>query len=111
MTVADLQQKLGLEALNLSDGAREVTGGYSGDLLSWVMGRAESGDAWVTIMTNLNVVAVASLCDVACVVFAEGVEVPADVLAAAARQEINLLKSRESAFSLCGAIRDALAGE
>lgn len=110
MTVADLQAALGLEGLNIADGAREVAGGYVGDLLSWVMGRAESGDAWVTIMTNLNVVAVASLADVACVIFAEDVEVPADVLAAAARQEINLLKSPSSAFALCGAVRDALAG-
>ena len=44
--------------------------GYAGDLLSWVMSHATAGDAWVTIMSNINVAAVASLTEVACVIFA-----------------------------------------
>jgi hypothetical protein len=49
--------------LNLSDGEKEITGGYTGDLLSWVMGRASCGNAWITIMSNINIIAVASLLD------------------------------------------------
>ena len=70
MTVDRLIQELSLETLHLADKSRLVEGGYCGDLLSWVMGRARSGNAWVTIMTNVNVVAVAALTDVSCVVFA-----------------------------------------
>ena len=101
MTVTQLIEKLDLEVLNLSEGEREITGGYVGDLLSWVMGKAESGDMWVTIMTNVNVVAVASLVDVACVVIADKAEIAADVIEKARAQGINLLRSSKSAYQLC----------
>lgn len=73
MTVRDAAEKLGLTvvcggpALN-----NEITGCYCGDLLSWVMGRAKKGDAWITVMGNTNAVAVASLCEAACCILAEG---------------------------------------
>ena len=73
LTVDKLIEKLGLDVIELADGSREIKGGYAGDLLSWVMGRAQPDDAWVTIMSNMNVAAVAQLTDVACVIFAEGV--------------------------------------
>ncbi|MBQ3184303.1 MAG: AraC family transcriptional regulator [Clostridia bacterium] len=101
MTVNDLIEKLDLEVLNLAEGDREITGGYVGDLLSWVMGKAESGDMWVTIMTNVNVVAVASLVDVACVVIADKAEITPDVIEKARAQGINLLRSAKSAYRLC----------
>lgn len=101
MKVNELIDKLELEVLNLEDGEREITGGYAGDLLSWVMGKAQCGDMWVTIMTNINVVAVASLVDVACVVIADNAEVSADVVAKAQAQGINLLRSQKSTYRLC----------
>ena len=101
MTVNSLIEKLDLEVLNLSEGDREITGGYVGDLLSWVMGKAESGDMWVTIMTNINVVAVASLVDTACVVIADKAEVAPEVIEKARAQGINLLRSDKSAYQLC----------
>lgn len=101
MTVNQLIEKLDLEILNLADADREITGGYTGDLLSWVMGKAESGDMWVTIMTNVNVVAVASLVDVACVIIADKAEIAPEVIDKAKAQGINLLRSAESAYKLC----------
>ena len=101
MTVNNLIEKLDLEVLNLAEGDREITGGYVGDLLSWVMGKAESGDMWVTIMTNINVVAVASLVDIACVVIADKAEIGPEVIEKARVQGINLLRSAKSAYQLC----------
>ncbi|MBR6514390.1 MAG: AraC family transcriptional regulator [Clostridia bacterium] len=101
MTVNQLIEKLSLEVLNLEEGDREITGGYVGDLLSWVMGKAESGDMWVTIMTNVNVVAVASLVDTACVVIADNAEIAPEVIEKARTQGINLLRSSKSAYQLC----------
>ena len=101
MTVKSLIKKLDLETLNLAEPDREITGGYVGDLLSWVMGKAESGDMWVTIMTNVNVVAVASLVDAACVVIADKAEIAPDVIEKAKTQGINLLRSDKSAYQLC----------
>ena len=111
MTVKDLIARLSLEEITVADYDREVTGGYAGDLLSWVMGRARDGDAWVTIMTNINVIAVASLADVACVVLAENVPVEADVVQTAAAKGITLVRSAEPTFALCKRIGDLLGGD
>ncbi len=110
MTVKVLIEQLSLEEITVADYDRAVTGGYAGDLLSWVMGRAEDGDAWVTIMTNINVIAVASLADVACVVLAENVPVDADVISAATAKGITLLRSADSTFTLCKRIGALLDG-
>ncbi len=80
---------------------REVCGCYAGDLLSWVMSHARYGDVWITIMSNINVVAVASLIEVACVVLAEGVELDDDARAAAEKQDICIFSSKLSAYELC----------
>lgn len=100
MTVNELSQKAGLTPVIMPDGDRAVEGAYCGDLLSWVMGRAQSGDAWITIMSNLNVIAVASLSDVACVILAEGVALDEDAKKAAEEKEINILMSEKSAYQV-----------
>ena len=71
-TVQNLIDAIPLTVFHLDDPERPVEGGYCGDLLSWVMGRAPAGGAWLTIMSNVNVAAVAALADTACVVLAEG---------------------------------------
>ncbi|MCI8331722.1 MAG: hypothetical protein HFE78_02715 [Clostridiales bacterium] len=101
MTVLELKEKLCLEALALPEPEKEVTGGYTGDLLSWVMSKAQSGDFWVTIMTNVNIIAVAHMTDVACVVIAEGQDVPKALIEKAMEQHINLLSSARSAYEIC----------
>ena len=65
---------------------REIAGGFCGDLLSWVMGRAEENQVWFTVMANINVVAVATLADFAAVVFCHGVR-PADEIIQKATEE------------------------
>lgn len=88
---------------------RAVTGAYIGDLLSWVMGKAREGDAWITIMTNINTVAVATLCDVSCVILAEGTTPDEDTLRTAESKGINIISSNlsayETALKLSGIIR------
>lgn len=108
MNVRELKDKAGLEILTLPDGEKEVTGGYAGDLLSWVMGKAEEGDAWVTIMSNINVVAVASLRDVACVVLAENSDIDSETLAKAETEGVNILRSEKSTFALCSEIANLI---
>lgn len=101
MTVNDIMKSLDLKTVNLADGQREVTGGYVGDLLSWVMGRAVSGNAWVTIMTNVNVLAVASLTDAACVIIAEGSDYSEEFANTAKEKEINVFHTSLSSFDIC----------
>ena len=108
LKVCDITEKLSLKPLSLADSSREVTGVYIGDLLSWVMGRANSGDAWITIMSNINIVAVASLADVACIILAEGV-VPDEGICAIAKQKgVNIYTSDKTAYVLATALADCL---
>ncbi len=108
MTVNELVPRAGLTAVCLPDGERELTGVYIGDLLSWVMGRAQSGDAWITIMSNRNIAAVATLADTACVILAEGVQPDEGVAALAEEKGINLLVSDTSAYETALRLRDCL---
>lgn len=98
MTVRELSDELGFEILCMPDGERQVSGAYIGDLLSWVMGRASADNVWITIMSNVNVIAVASLADVACVVLAEGVTLDGEVLKTAGDKGVNVLKSNLPAY-------------
>ncbi len=109
MTVNELKDRLSLETVTLPDGEREVTGCYIGDLLSWVMGAAKVGDAWITIMSNINIVAVAALCDTACIVLAEGVTVDEEVKTTAEARGVNILSAPLSAFSLATKISEMLS--
>ena len=101
MTVNELVLKLNLTPLVLPDGGREITGCYAGDLLSWVMSRVKAGNLWFTIMNHMNVLAVASLADVAAVVLAEGETLGEKELAVAGERGINVLASGKSVYELC----------
>lgn len=100
MTVREFADNNSLKVLCLPDADREITGGYVGDLLSWVMGRASEGDAWITIMSNTNVLAVATLADVACVIFAEGVMPDKELIDTAESKGINLISTDMDAFAV-----------
>ena len=108
MTVKELSHVLALTEFTLPQPEREVTGGYVGDLLSWVMGRAQAGNAWMTIMSNQNVAAVALMAEVACVVLTEGV-VPDETLRQRAEQQnINILGTKLSTFDAASVLKQLL---
>ena len=78
--------------------AREITGIFTGDLLSWAMGRAPAGCAWCTVMGNVNAVAVAALADMALIVLCEEAELDADAKAKAEQQGVNVVQTALPAF-------------
>ena len=98
MTVQTLAGLDGFCALTCPQPDREICGAYVGDLLSWVMGRAEADNVWITIMTNINIVAVASLADVSCILLAEGVKPEQSVLDTAEAKGVNILQSAKPIF-------------
>ena len=100
MTVKELSERLELNILVEGDLQREVTGGYCGDLLSWVMSRCQSGDCWFTVMGNINCAAVAVLTDCACIVLTENAALDDDAKARAIQQDINILQSERNAYEL-----------
>ncbi len=98
MTVNELSAKEGFKVISMPDGEREINGAYIGDLLSWVMGRAKADDAWITIMSNINIVAVASLADVACIILAEGVTLEKSIEETANAKGVNVLSFDKPAY-------------
>ena len=108
MTVNELASALSLKTHSCPDSEREISGVYIGDLLSWVMGRAQSGEAWITIMSNINIVAVASLVDASCVLLAEGVEPDANLVQTAEAKGVNLFTSEKNAYELSKALAELL---
>lgn len=109
MTVKEIVQKLSLTPVCVCENEeRDVTGCYIGDLLSLVMGKAQSGDVWITIQGNINVPAVASLTDCAMVIIAEGQRLDENAAMRANQEGICIYTSRESAFSLACNIKECL---
>ena len=108
MTVLKLKEKLELNTVTMPEGDKEINGCYIGDLLSWVMGKAQEGDVWITIMSNINIVAVATLCDTACILLAEGVEIDSEVKKVAEEKKVNILSSNKSAYTLATEISELL---
>lgn len=98
MTVTDLQNALSLTSVSLPEGDREIEGVYIGDLLSWVMGRAQADNVWLTIMSNLNIVAVATLSDVSCIILCEGVTLDETVKSTAETKGVNILATHKTAY-------------
>jgi len=82
----------------------EFEGVYVGDLLSRAMSRVEENSLWLTIMNNINVIAVASLADAAAVVLCEDVRLTDEALEAACSKGVTVLYSSLGAYELCCAI-------
>lgn len=85
----------------------QVTIGYTCDLLSWVMAHGDAGMAWVTVQTHMNVVAVAVLLEMACVIMPENIQMEEQSLLKASAESMPVLKSSLSAYEICGRMAKA----
>ena len=110
MTVQNLIDEFSLEVLCCGDKAAEkqIKGGYCGDLLSWVMSRANEGDCWLTVMGNVNSIGVAVLADVACILLTENSAFDDDAKMRAEQNGVIVLRSKENAFNLAVKIAEKL---
>jgi|YNPBryulayer2012_1023412.scaffolds.fasta_scaffold38615_2 predicted transcriptional regulator len=105
MTLRELLDILPLENLgNESDLDRSPKGGYVGDLLSNVMRFAKEGNIWITVQTHINVIAVATLVGISCIIFPCGVKPSEETIAKAREEHIALLSTELDAFTICGKI-------
>ncbi len=93
-----------IEATVLADDGndKQIECGYTCDLLSWVMAHGAPGMAWVTVQTHLNVIAVAVLSEMACVILPENIEMEQESLDKALSEGMTVLKSPLSAYEICG---------
>jgi hypothetical protein len=109
MDIETIAQKLNLEVRSASDRLKNnVTGGYTGDLLSDVMANSHEGDIWITRQVHQNIVAVATLKEHAGIVLINSCEPARDTLEKAIQEKIPIMVSSLPAFELTGAIYDLL---
>ena len=90
-----------------ADTEKDVLCGYTCDLLSWVMAHGEEGMAWVTVQTHMNVIAVAVLSDMACVIMPENIDMEEESLNKAVQEGMCVLKSPLSGYEICGRMHGA----
>ena len=99
MTVQELLDRKMFQEINIGDDTgRIITKPFCCDLLSIAMGRAPAGCVWVTVMGNLNTLAVAALTDAACVILAEGAALDEAAVKRAAVEGITVLRTEEPVF-------------
>lgn len=102
MQVEQIIEQLDLTAIVDADVTREISGGYASDLLSCVMAGAVAYNVWVTLQCHPNVIAVASLLDLAAVVITEGMAPDEETVRRAREERVNLLGTARDTFTVVG---------
>ena len=103
VTAADLVSALGLEVFaGAGHLDNTVTGGYASDLLSCVLAGAGQGSVWVTLQSHINVIAVATLLGLSCVIITEGNRPDAETQSRAEEGEVPILLTTEGTFATVG---------
>lgn len=109
MEVKDIVTSLELNVFGGEQGlGKIVKGGYTSDLLSDVMGHAGEGQVWITLQTHRNVLAIASLKDIAAVILVNNAVPDADMLEQAIQEGIPVLGTSESSFAISGKLFNLL---
>ena len=101
MTVKEIMERLELKIAAGEGGLeKEIQGVYICDLLSWVMSHAQKGNVWITVQTNINIVAVAVLTEVGCIIIPEEMEIDPQTIEKANKENIPIFTSALSAYEL-----------
>ncbi len=108
MTAKVFAELSGFKAVCMPSPDKKVDGVYIGDLLSWVMGKAEQGNVWITIMSNLNIVAVAALADTSLILLSEGVEADESLVGVANSKGVNILSTSLSSYEAAIKVNELL---
>lgn len=108
MKISDLAKALkATYAVAPGDPDEEITCGYACDLLSWVLAHGQKGMAWTTVQTHVNVVAIAVLMEMGCVILAEGNKLENASLSKAVEEKMPVLETAMTAYEVCGILYGA----
>ena len=109
MKVKEIVDSFDLKVFSGTEGLdRDVKGGYTSDLLSDVMGHSDANQLWVTLQTHKNVMAIASLKELAAIVLVKGFEPEPDCAAQSNLEGIPILGTDDEAFEITGKIYNLL---
>ena len=103
MKITDVIRELGLKVLSGHEGLEnEVTGAYVSDLLSDVIGNGREGNVWITLQGHHNIVAVASLIDLAAIIIVKGIQPDEETIRKSKQENIPLLSTEDDTFTVAG---------
>jgi predicted transcriptional regulator len=103
MKLTNVVDELALAVKAAQEGLdREVKGGYASDLLSDVMANSQEGDIWVTIQGHPNIVAVATLRDLAGIILANGRQPDEETLQRAEEEGLPILCTPLPTYEVVG---------
>ncbi len=112
MKITDIIQPLKLKVISGQNGlSNEIKGGYVSDLLSDVMGNAKEGEIWITLQTHQNVIAIASLKEIAAIIIVKGAVPEVDTIEKSNLENIPVLVSEMDTFSIAGRLFELLKME
>ena len=101
INLKDIVEKLNLKVVS-GDIDREVSGGYSSDLLSDVIANAQKDNIWITLQIHINIVAVANLQELAGIILIGGRKPEEATLKKAKQENIPILLTELSTFEIVG---------
>lgn len=105
MNITELVEKFSLKVYSGSEELdKQVSGGYTSDLLSDVMGNATEGSVWITMQTHRNIIAVASLKELAAILLVKNNLPDEDTLMFSIKEKIPLLGTKDDQFTISGKI-------
>ena len=103
MKVSEIINQLELKVVSGQKGLdREISGAYVSDLLSDVMGNAREGQVWITLQVHQNVMAIASLKDMAAVILVKDLKANENTIHHSNEEQIPILSSSLSTFEIAG---------
>ncbi len=98
MNCRDLTEVEGWDCISEKYNDAPVRAGYTSDLLSDVIANAPEDSALITLQAHLNTVAVAGLAGVRAIIVCHGRGIPEDMIVAAQREGILLLRTAANQF-------------
>ena len=107
MTIKQLLEKTDFKLIT-KENDNDISSVYTCDLLSIVMSKATAGCAWITVMGNVNSIAVAVLCDISCIILADGADLDTTALEKAKNQNVCVLKSNQPVFETALTVHNLL---
>jgi len=109
MKVAELVKDLKLRIIVPGENMdRVISGGYASDLLSDVMGHSKQDQVWITLQNHLNVIAVASLKDLAAIILVHDQNPSEEVINRAIEEGVTMLGTDSDTFQIAALIYQSL---
>ncbi|TZE81253.1 AraC family transcriptional regulator [Calorimonas adulescens] len=107
MKVNEIIDRLNLKLLSGTNGlSKEVNDVYICDLLSYVMSHASENSLWITVQTHINIVAVAELVGISCIVIPENINVDSDTLERAERESIPIVSTSLTSYHIACRLKE-----